>query len=63
MFAGEWYDYAAKYTPGGMELTSRRGSPPRAPSACGSSPSRAFAQAGCDGLARVDFFVDGEQVL
>src|ERR1700704_7020629 len=23
----------------------------------------AFARAGCDGLARVDFFVDGEQVL
>jgi D-alanine-D-alanine ligase len=22
-----------------------------------------FARAGCDGLARVDFFVDGEQVL
>jgi D-alanine-D-alanine ligase len=23
----------------------------------------AFARAGCDGLARVDFFVDGERVL
>ena len=24
---------------------------------------RAFAAAGCEGLARVDFFVDGERVL
>ena len=29
-FAGEFYDYDAKYTPGGMELPSRRASP-RAP--------------------------------
>ena len=35
----------------------------RAASACASSPREAFTLAGCSGLARVDFFVDGETVL
>jgi D-alanine-D-alanine ligase len=58
-----WYDYEAKYTPGGMELVV----PPRIPAAATERVRelavRAFTLAGCSGFARVDFFVDGEDVL
>jgi D-alanine-D-alanine ligase len=63
--AGEqgWYDYEAKYTPGGMELIV----PARIPAAVRERVREvavwAFVQSGCCGLARVDFFVEGEQVL
>ena len=59
----EWYDYEAKYTPGGMQLVV----PARVP-----EPTRrrvrelaleTFSRSGCSGLARVDFFVDGDEVL
>ena len=61
--AREFYDFEAKYQPGGMEL----GVPARI-SAAASARVRelaleVFAHAGCEGLARVDFFVDGEQVV
>jgi D-alanine-D-alanine ligase len=60
---GGWYDYEAKYTPGGMELVV-----PARISATARERVRAlavetFAQLGCSGLARADFFVDGETVL
>jgi D-alanine-D-alanine ligase len=63
VFAGDWYDHEAKYASGGMEL--------RVPARISGSASRrvmelaieTFARAGCEGLARVDFFVDGERVL
>ena len=59
-----WYDYEAKYTPGGMELVvpariSRGGARARARA----GGRRRSALAGCSGLARVDFFVDGDDVL
>jgi D-alanine-D-alanine ligase len=59
----EWYDFAAKYEPGGMRL--------RLPARI-STPARdrlraiaveAFERFGCSGLARADFFVEGERVL
>ena len=60
---GDWYDYEAKYTPGGMELVV----PARVPEAVAERVRelavRAFAVTGCSGLARVDFFVEGEAVL
>jgi D-alanine-D-alanine ligase len=63
VFAGDWYDYAAKYTPGGMELKL----PPRISASASERVKalavQAFAYTGCEGLARVDFFVDGEDVL
>lgn len=63
VFAGEFYDYAAKYSSGGMELIV-----PARISATARARVRAlaietFRRAGCEGLARVDFFVDGESVL
>jgi D-alanine-D-alanine ligase len=63
--AGEsgWYDYEAKYTPGGMRLIV----PPRLP---GDMIERvrelaltAFRLVDCSGLARVDFFVERDRVL
>jgi D-alanine-D-alanine ligase len=60
----EWYDYEAKYTPGGMDL--------QVPARIGEDVRErvrdlavdVFKLVGCSGLARVDFFVeDGERVL
>jgi D-alanine-D-alanine ligase len=60
----DWYDYEAKYTPGGMELVV----PPRlAPDVVERVRELAvevYRRVGCCGFARVDFFVeDGENVL
>jgi D-alanine-D-alanine ligase len=58
-----WYDYEAKYAEGGMELVV----PPRISSVAVERVRvlavRAFRLAGCSGLARADFFVDGDEVL
>jgi D-alanine-D-alanine ligase len=61
--SSDWYDYEAKYQEGGMEL--------RVPPEISESASdrvrvlarRVFTLCGCSGLARCDFFVDGEDVL
>jgi D-alanine-D-alanine ligase len=59
----DWYDYTAKYEPGGMELQV----PARISEAAQEEVRRlaveTFVRAGCAGLARVDFFVEGERVL
>jgi D-alanine-D-alanine ligase len=59
----EFYDYAAKYEPGGMNLVI----PARISDTALASVRRlavdVFALCGCSGLARVDFFVDGDDVL
>ncbi|HEX2410142.1 MAG TPA: D-alanine--D-alanine ligase family protein [Solirubrobacteraceae bacterium] len=60
---GDWYDYEAKYTNGGMELVV----PARVPEHVLDEVRRlavdTFTRVGCAGLARVDFFVEGERVL
>ncbi len=63
--AGEsgWYDYEAKYTPGGMELVVPARIPEHVRERVRSLAVAAFVTSGCAGLARVDFFVDGEDVL
>ena len=63
--AGEsgWYDYEAKYTPGGMQLIVPAGISDGARDCVRELAVKAFAAVGCSGLARVDFFVDGEHVL
>jgi D-alanine-D-alanine ligase len=61
--ASDWYDYEAKYAEGGMEL--------RVPAEISESATErlrdlaraVFTLCGCSGLARCDFFVDGETVL
>jgi D-alanine-D-alanine ligase len=61
--SADWYDYEAKYTPGGMELVV----PARIPDGVAGDVRRlaveTFLRVGCSGLARVDFFVEGERVL
>ncbi len=59
----EWYDYEAKYTQGGMELAIPARISATARQLVRELALQAFAHAGCEGLARVDFFVDGEEVL
>jgi D-alanine-D-alanine ligase len=63
VLSGEWYDFAAKYAHDGMELKV----PARISSTAGERVRElaveTFLAAGCDGLARVDFFVDGERVV
>jgi D-alanine-D-alanine ligase len=60
---GDWYDYEAKYSDGGMELVV----PARVPDAVRETVRRlavdTFMRVGCAGLARVDFFVEGDRVL
>jgi D-alanine-D-alanine ligase len=63
--AGEdgWYDYEAKYTPGGMQLIVPARVAPSVRDRVRELALAAFTKAGCSGLARVDFFVNGETVL
>ena len=63
VYRGEFYDYAAKYTPGGMELLIPARISPPARDRVRELALRTFRAVGCEGLARVDFFVDGEEVL
>jgi len=60
---GDWYDYAAKYDDGGMELVV----PARLPEPVTEEVRRlavdTFKRVGCAGLARVDFFVEDGRVL
>jgi D-alanine-D-alanine ligase len=58
---GDWYDYEAKYTDGGMELVV----PARTPhlDEVRRLAVEVFGIVGCTGMARVDFFVTEEGVL
>jgi D-alanine-D-alanine ligase len=58
-----WYDYAAKYIPGGMRLIVPAGISDTARDRVRELAVEVFERSSCTGLARVDFFVDGEQVL
>jgi len=58
-----WYDYAAKYSPGGMRLVVPARIPEAARARVQELALDVFARLGCAGLARVDFFVEEEAVL
>ncbi len=62
LHGADWYDYEAKYQPGGMELRV----PPEISGAAVARvreiATEAFRLSGCSGLARVDFFVEGDDV-
>jgi D-alanine-D-alanine ligase len=60
----EWYDYEAKYSPGGVELRVPAAIPEAAAATVRRLAVETFLRVGCAGLARVDFFVeDGGRVL
>jgi D-alanine-D-alanine ligase len=63
VLAGEWYDYAAKYTEGGMELVVPARLPEPIRERVRELARETFVRVGCAGLARVDFFVEGDHVL
>jgi D-alanine-D-alanine ligase len=58
-----WYDYEAKYAEGGMELVVPARISDAASERLRELAVTAFRLAGCSGLARADFFVDGDEVL
>jgi D-alanine-D-alanine ligase len=62
-YEGEFYDYNAKYEPGGMQLIVPARISARAAQRVRELALAAFEAVGAAGLARVDFFVDGERVL
>jgi D-alanine-D-alanine ligase len=62
-YASEFYDYDAKYRPGGMELIVPARIESTARERVRELALQTFRAVGCEGLARVDFFVDGEDVL
>jgi D-alanine-D-alanine ligase len=63
--AGEigWYDYEAKYSPGGMKLDVPARLEPEVRDRVRELAVEAFVRSGCQGLARADFFVVGSEVL
>jgi D-alanine-D-alanine ligase len=60
---GGWYDFAAKYEPGGMQLVVPARISPTAERRVRAIACEAFERLRVSGLARADFFVDGETVL
>jgi D-alanine-D-alanine ligase len=62
-FSGDWYDFRAKYSPGGMQLTVPARISPAAAEKVKALALTAFLVSGCEGLARADFFVNGEEVV
>jgi len=59
----DWYDFAAKYEPGGMQLRVPAAISVAAREELRATAVAAFGHFGCSGLARADFFVEGERVL
>ena len=60
----EWYDYDAKYRPGGMDLVVPARLDDATRARVRELAVEVFRRVGCAGLARVDFFVeDGRRVL
>ncbi len=58
-----WYDYEAKYTPGGMKLVVPARVPEQVRERVRELALATFTTAGCAGLARVDFFIEDDRVL
>jgi D-alanine-D-alanine ligase len=56
----DWYDYEAKYTPGGMDLQFPARIDPEVAERVRALALRVFALTDCAGLARCDFFVESD---
>jgi D-alanine-D-alanine ligase len=63
VISADWYDFAAKYEPGGMQLVVPARISAAARERVRAMAVQAFARFGCSGLARADFFVEGDDVL
>lgn len=60
LIEAEWYDYEAKYSPGGMRLKVPAELPSEIAAEVRRLAAESFVLAGCDGLARCDFFVEAD---
>lgn len=58
-----WYDFEAKYEPGGMELVVPADLQEDVLEEVRAQAVRVYKVCGCEGLARVDFFVSGPEVM
>ena len=56
--ASDWYDYSAKYDDGGMELVVPARISPEQATRVQELAVRSFLASDCEGMARVDLFVD-----
>jgi D-alanine-D-alanine ligase len=63
VLTGDWYDYEAKYSDDGMALHVPARVPAGVRERVRELARETFVRVGCAGLARVDFFVEGETVL
>lgn len=59
----DWYDYEAKYQEGGMDLVVPADLPTPVMSSVEQLAAEIFRIGGCRGMARCDFFVEGDRVL
>ena len=59
----DWYDFEAKYLDDACEFDVPAHLPDAVTAAVQDAACRAFTALDCAGLARVDFFVDGERVV
>lgn len=62
-YGGEWYDYATKYAEGQAKLTVPAPIPPELTRRIQELALAAFRAIDCAGMARVDFFLEGDRVL
>ena len=61
--SADWYDYEAKYEPGGMELVIPARLPEEQLEEVRRLAVEVFKLIDCSGMARVDFFVEDGAVL
>ena len=59
VLTSDWYDYGAKYEPGGMTLVAPARLDERVSERVRSLAREVFTRSGCSGMARCDFFVEG----
>jgi D-alanine-D-alanine ligase len=62
-FDADWYDMEAKYEAGGMRLIAPAPMPESLEIELCSMAAKVYKLVGCSGMARVDFFVEGDKVL
>ncbi len=60
VIGSDWYDYEAKYEPGGMELLAPAPIPAATRDRVRSLAHEVYLTVSCAGLARIDFFVEGD---
>lgn len=59
----EWYTYSSKYEEGGVRFVVPADLPKKTVTALQNYAKRAFIALSCQGMARVDFFVRGEEIF